>query len=82
MTYIEIRKALVKENPKPIRWDNSGIVELATLEPNGAISIFNAISGKRYIMPRRDEIKFSFIDKESFIALGDLFPKYLKKEQA
>jgi hypothetical protein len=79
MTFRELRRELEKESPKPIRWMNSGIVELAYLEPNGAVSISNVVSGKQYFLPRRiTELNVEFIKEDALIPLGSLIPKSMR----
>jgi hypothetical protein len=81
MTFRKLRRELTKENPKVIRWIASGIVELARLEPNGAVSISNSISGKQYFLPKKmTEFNIEFIPKDALVALGDLIPKSMRRK--
>lgn len=79
MTFTQLRKYL-HHHPGFIRWTNSGIVEYAEVEENGAIRVTNVISKKSYILPKRTDKLHVEIYKESVIALGSLMPKGFGKK--
>ena len=81
MTFKQLRHQLAFEGKDlPVRWTKSGIVELAHLNVSGSISIFNAISRKRYTLPKRgDELYLEVITDDSLIPLGALLPKSMRK---
>lgn len=79
MTFKELQKSLAK-GPRAIRWTNSRIVEIASLQSNGAVRISNFVSGKSYILPRKhSEWMLNLVPEgTTMVTLGDLMPKERK----
>jgi hypothetical protein len=78
MTFKELRHLLIW-GPQTIRWNKSGIVELAQLQRNGAIVITNVISRKSYHIPKRyNELNITIVPPHEMVALGDLLPKNMR----
>jgi len=82
MTFKELRRKIQERPDKAlvIRWRKSGIVEIATLTPSGAINITNAISKKTFKM----SLKYQNVDIEivpaiGYVTLGELLPKSMRK---
>ena len=73
MTFKELRGA-VKHGPRIVRWNRSGIVEVASLMPNGAVKITNVATQCGYILPRHPEYDLSLFS-QPYVRLGDLLPK-------
>lgn len=79
MTFKQLRNKIANNGPQAIRWLNSSIIELATIEPNGAVRITNAISKKSYILPTHYvDLKIEIIQMNEVITLGDLMPKSMR----
>ncbi len=77
MTFKKLRWRLCRGD-QLVRWSPSGIIELASLTPNGAVAITNIVTGYCYILPRKyrtvnvDIVK---LEAGSKVFLGSLLPK-------
>ena len=80
LTYKYLRNYTHNHGGKQIiEWTKSKIVEIATVEKNGAIRITNVVSGKSYTLPRKyQELEIRLVKKDELVSLGQLLPKSLR----
>jgi len=75
MTFNQLKESL-KNGPRAVQWTKSQIVEIASLEKNGAVRITNIISDKSYILPRKNsEWILNLIPEGDWIKIGNLSPR-------
>lgn len=66
----------MKENSQIIQWLNSGIIEVAELQPNGAIVIKNLTTEKKYSIPRNYvDLNIRIVNPNEMVSLGAFLPK-------
>lgn len=79
MTFSKLRRELTDAGrPLAVKWTQSDIVEVASLESNGAVRITNVITKNSYILPRRVEVHVEILT-DGLVSLGQLFPKSMKR---
>jgi hypothetical protein len=81
MTFKELRRFLANNGSSGIRWNKSGIVELAVLELNGAVRVINIISQKSYILPKMyKEVDISIVLPHELVSVTSLAPREMRHE--
>lgn len=80
MKFKRLRQLAVSQGNKIlVRWEKSKIVELVTVEYNGALRVTNLISKHSWIIPYNydNDLKLEIV-KEDYVSLGSLLPKLSK----
>lgn len=76
MTFKQLRNKLLKKSPQLIRWNKSGIIEMAEITETYSVHITNLVSKHHYTLPLvMKDLDVEMVTDE-MIKIGDLVPKW------